>query len=179
MTNLFFKSIGLLRHLHSFPTRRSSDLTGENANMSVDVLKSIVKEHDSEIRKLWDLSNKRNRSDIAANAKDIKAIKSSVHKAITSVDAQAKKVTAFDGRVKKAEQSLEGIGERLSKAEVSVRSLAEVELRIAQQSETLQTLQSEVAKLKKSGLGKDAADIHLKLEDINIRLDRMQNAIGQ
>src|SRR5690554_7237185 len=67
MTNLFFKSIGLLRHLHSFPTRRSSDLTGENANMSVDALKSIVKEHDSEIRKLWDLSNKRNRSDIAAN----------------------------------------------------------------------------------------------------------------
>lgn len=154
-------------------------VTGENANMSVDALKSIVKEHDSEIRKLWDLSNKRNRSDIAANAKDIKAIKSSVHKAITSVDAQAKKVTAFDGRVKKAEQSLEGIGERLSKAEVSVRSLAEVELRIAQQSETLQTLQSEVAKLKKSGLGEDAADIHLKLEDINIRLDRMQNAIGQ
>src|SRR5690554_6371411 len=147
--------------------------------MSVYALKSIVKEHDSEIRRRWDLSNTRNRSGLAPSAKELKAIKSSVHKAITSVDAQAKKVTAFDGRVKIADQSLEGIGERLSNAEVSFRSVAEVELRIAQQSESLQTLQSVVAKLKKSGLGKDAADIHLKLEDINIRLDRMQNAIGQ
>lgn len=154
-------------------------VTGENANMSVDALKSIVKEHDSEIRKLWDLSNKRNRSGIAANAKDIQVLKNSVHKATSTVDAQAKKVGAFDGRVKKAEQSLDSVNERLSKAEASVRSLAEVELRIAQQSETIQTLQSEIAKLKKAGLGKDAADIHLELEDINIRLDRMQNAIGQ
>lgn len=41
--------------------------TGEQANLSVDAMKILLKEQDHEIRKLWDLSNKRNKVDIASN----------------------------------------------------------------------------------------------------------------
>lgn len=154
-------------------------VTGENANMSVDALKSVVQEHDSEIRKLWDLSNKRNRSEIAANGKEITTLKTEAGKIKASINAQTKQITAFETQMTKADESLVKQGERLAKVEFSTKSLAEIELRMSQQSESIQALQSSITQLKKSGLGQDAADIQLKLEDINIRLDRMQNALGQ
>lgn len=147
-------------------------VTGENANMSVDALRSTVKEHGSEIRKLWDLSNKRNRSEISANSKEITSIKSEISKAKASVAAQQKKSSELEQQWVKA-------NERLAKVEFSTKSLAEIEMRISQQSESIQALQTNVAELKKSGLGQSAADVQLKFEDINIRLDRMQNALGQ
>src|SRR5690554_5384173 len=154
-------------------------VTGENANMSVDALKSVVQKHDSEIRKLWDLSNKRNRSEIAANGKEITTLKTEAGKTKASISAQQKQITAFEAQMTKADESLVKQGERLAKVEFSTKSLAEIELRMSQQSESIQALQSSITQLKKSGLGQDAADIQLKLEDINIRLDRMQNALGQ
>lgn len=42
--------------------------TGEQANLSVDAMKIILKELEHEVRKLWDVSNKRNKNDIANNA---------------------------------------------------------------------------------------------------------------
>ncbi|MDO6806614.1 hypothetical protein Q4595_29415, partial [Wenyingzhuangia sp. 1_MG-2023] len=47
--------------------------TGENASLSLDALKVLLKEHDSEIRKLWDVANKRNKGLIASNEKAIAA----------------------------------------------------------------------------------------------------------
>lgn len=41
--------------------------TDEQANLSVDAVKILLKEQDHEIRKLWDLANKRNKVDIAKN----------------------------------------------------------------------------------------------------------------
>ncbi len=154
-------------------------VTGENANMSVDALKSVVKGHDEEIRKLWDLSNKRNRSEITANAKEIAALQLEAGKIKASASAQQKQVSALDEKLVKADGSLTKINERLAKVEFSTKSLAEIEMRMSQQSESIQALQASVTQLKKSGLGQDSAAIQLKLEDINIRLDRMQNALGQ
>lgn len=147
-------------------------VTGENANMSVDAIKSIVKDHDSEINKLWNLSNKRNRPDITANTnqigvlgKEVNALKAETGKVKTSVGTQQAQVTAT--------------ADRLTKVEAETKSLAEIEMRISQQNESIQSLQTAVAQLKKSGLGQSAAEIRLKLEDIDIRLDRLQNAVGQ
>jgi len=39
--------------------------TDEQANLSVDAIKILLKDQDHEIRKLWDLANKRNKKDIA------------------------------------------------------------------------------------------------------------------
>lgn len=41
--------------------------TDEQANLSVDAVKILLKEQDHEIRKLWDLANKRNKVDIKKN----------------------------------------------------------------------------------------------------------------
>lgn len=147
-------------------------VTGENANMSVDALKNIVKEHDSEIRKLWDVSYKTNKSDIANNAKKI-AAKS---KEIATLTANTK---ATKGSINSMATEQKQLEQRLAKIETRTKALAEIELRLSQQGESNQVLQNEITKLKKSGVGLDAAEIRLKLEDINIRLDRMQNALGQ
>lgn len=40
--------------------------TDEQANLSVDAIKILLKEQDHEIRKLWDLANKRNKNDISS-----------------------------------------------------------------------------------------------------------------
>jgi chromosome segregation ATPase len=42
--------------------------TDEQANLSVDAVKILLREQDHEIRKLWDLANKRNKVDISKNA---------------------------------------------------------------------------------------------------------------
>lgn len=150
--------------------------TGENANLSVDALKVIIKDHDAEIRKLWDLANKRNRGDIVTNAKNIEAVKASVaanaSAANKEIEKQQKQLAANDA----ADAELK---KRIAKAETRLTSVADAEIRLAQQSEAIQALNNEIARLKKSGLGADATDIRLQLEDINIRLDRMQAALGQ
>lgn len=154
-------------------------VTGENANLSVDALKAIVKEHDSEIRKLWDVANKRNRADISSNSKAIDGLKSGLAKTDkdirTELDKQQKQIAATDSA---SQNRAAELTKRLGKVETQLPGIAAAELRLAQQAETIQALESEIARMKKSGIGTDAADIRLQLEDINIRLDRMQAAIG-
>ncbi len=41
--------------------------TGEQSNLSVDAIKILVKDQDHEIRKLWDVANKRNKNGITKN----------------------------------------------------------------------------------------------------------------
>ena len=41
--------------------------TGEQSNLSVDAIKILLKDQDHEIRKLWDVANKRNKNAIAKN----------------------------------------------------------------------------------------------------------------
>ena len=96
--------------------------TDEQANLSVDAIKILLKEQDHEIRKLWDLANKRNKNDIAEikekvddqgkivaqyqakigqveksqnkNAADIKAVQASTETSLNSLQADTKKSIA-------------------------------------------------------------------------------------
>ena len=52
---------------------------------------------------------------------------------------------------------------------------AENQLRIAQITENLQMLDAKVSKVRDGG---DMGDMKLEIEDIQIRLDRIQNALG-
>jgi len=154
--------------------------TGENANLSVDALKILVKENNSEIRKLWDVSNKRNKSSINANAKSIKSLKSSVaavkkaqttaEKAQSSALAAAKKDIA-----QSVDNKLAGLTSRVKTVEATAADVATAQLGISQNSEALQALEAKVAKIKTGG---DVGDMKLEIEDIQIRLDRIQNALG-
>lgn len=62
-------------------------VTDENANLSVNALKVLLKENSKEIRKLWDLSNKGNKPSIARNKKEITALNTSLEKIEKSVNA--------------------------------------------------------------------------------------------
>ncbi len=152
-------------------------VTGENANLSVDALKAIVKDNAGEIRKLWDVSNKRNKANIASNGKAITTVKgqlSSLQKELKSgLAAQQKSVAAAEKKLSEKDQLLAG---RLARVEKDAASIpAENQIRISQNTENLQLLEASVQKLRNGG---DVGDMKLEIEDIQIRLDRIQNALG-
>src|SRR5690606_18692096 len=154
-------------------------VTGENANLSVDALKTIVKEHDSEIRKLWDLANKRNRADIGMNSKAIAGVKTELSKTDKELRAgleqQKKQLTSNDSAAQSREAELK---KRLQTAEAQRGRWSGTAVRLVQEGATMQARGNGIARVRRGGIGADAADIRLPLEGVNIRLDRMQSAIG-
>ena len=154
--------------------------TGENANLSVDALKVLVKDNNKEIRKLWDVANKRNKANISSNSKAIKSIKSSVasvsKKQAAAEKAQASAITAVKSDVSKTiNNKVSPLSSRLKKVEAASEDIATAQLGISQNTETIQALEAKLAKIK---LGGDMGDIKMEIEDIQIRLDRIQNAMG-
>ncbi|UXD88562.1 hypothetical protein [Thalassolituus hydrocarboniclasticus] len=159
-------------------------VTGENANLSLDALKVIIKEHDTEIRKLWDVANKRNKADIASNEKAITSLKGSLagldKELKASNDKQQKALAASDAALqKKLDAGIADLKKKIAKVEAQVLSMpAETELRVAQNTESIQSLEAAMTKMRQSGAGGNLADMKLEIEDIQIRLDRIQNALG-
>lgn len=154
--------------------------TGENANLSVDALKILVKENNKEIRKLWDVANKRNKANIASNDKAIKSVKSSLaavsKKQVAADKANKSAIAAAKTELTQALSSkTSALSSRIKKVEAAGEDLATAQLSISQNSETIQALDAKVAKLK---LGGDLGDMRMEIEDIQIRLDRIQNALG-
>ncbi|MAD45051.1 MAG: hypothetical protein CMI02_00580 [Oceanospirillaceae bacterium] len=152
-------------------------VTGENANLSVDALKALVKENASEIRKLWDVSNKRNKANIASNSKNITALKGGIAALKKDLAGlESKQASALSGLEKKLTSKDAALTSRIAKVEKEALDVpAENQLRIAQITENLQMLDAKVSKVRDGG---DMGDMKLEIEDIQIRLDRIQNALG-
>ena len=154
--------------------------TGENANLSVDALKILVKENNSEIRKLWDVSNKRNKANINANIKAIKSLKSSVASVKKAQGAAEKSQTAALASAKRdmsatVDKKVAALSGRVKQVESAASDIATAQLGVSQNSDALQALEAKVASIKTGG---DLGDMKLEIEDIQIRLDRIQNALG-
>jgi len=119
-------------------------VTDESATVSLQALKVMLKEHDSEIRKLWAIANKRNKQNIAANGKVLTQQK----KLIAS---QATTLKALESQLSQQQLNTSTLSERLGKAEADAQSLPpEAELRLAQLNESIQTAQQQIAALKKA-----------------------------
>lgn len=156
-------------------------VSGENANLSVDALKIILREQEQEIRKLWDIASKRNRSDIDKNTAAISEVGQSVSGAAGSrseLSNLSSKILALSGRVATVESAVSNMP-------------ADVELAVAQNKEAIDMLDGSVTTLRQkvekvgsqpaSGGGASYAELtnmKLEIEDIQIRLDRIQNAVG-
>jgi len=154
--------------------------TGENANLSVDALKILVKDNNQEIRKLWDVANKRNKANIASNTKAVKAVKASVASVDKKQTAAAKEqkqalAAAKADITKSLNGKVSGLSSRLKTVEVASEDIATAQLGVSQNSESIQALEAKIAKIK---MGGDVGDMKLEIEDIQIRLDRIQNALG-
>lgn len=163
--------------------------TGETANLSVDALKVMLKDHDLEIRKLWDLANKRNRGNIANNEKAISDLRTSLTQLTrtqsSSVAQQQKNVADLEQKLSASlAADVNALTQRVTRAEAAAMNVpASVELRIAQNSEAIRSIESKAALLESqigqgSGGSADLVNIKLEIEDIQIRLDRMQNALS-
>lgn len=100
--------------------------TDEQANLSVDAMKILLKEQDHEIRKLWDVANKRNKGKINKNSQRL--------------DQQSKLVTQHDGKLA-----------QLSKADSKNQKALKAE--INKQKKQLADVQTEL-ELKNSALKK-------------------------
>jgi hypothetical protein len=156
-------------------------VSGENANLSVDALKIILREQEQEIRKLWDIASKRNRSDIDKNTAAISEVGQSVSGAAGSrseLSNLSSKISALSGRVATVESAVSNMP-------------ADVELAVAQNKEAIDMLDGSVTTLRQkvekvgsqpaSSGGASYAELtnmKLEIEDIQIRLDRIQNAVG-
>ena len=156
----------------------------ENSNLSVDALRILLKDNGKEIRKLWDVSNKTNKPNIAKNGKKISSIKSSVAKvdkkvgtANSNISGNKKSIAALKSSLTKSQKSLEV---KMAEMKASVGALpAETEKRIGNNEQSIRSIDATRKKLNSSMAEVESQfnEMKLEIEDIQIRLDRMQNAM--
>ena len=91
--------------------------TDEQANLSVDAMKILLRDQDHEIRKLWDVANKRNKNKISKNTQRL--------------DDQSKLVTKHDGKLA-----------QLSKADAKAKKELSSKLKV--QSKDIESLKSDL-----------------------------------
>jgi len=156
----------------------------ENANLSVDALKILLKDNAGEIRKLWDLSNKSNKPKIAKNTKSITSLNKKVAgaekkagTATSGVAANKQSIASLKSDLASKEKALE---KKIAAAKAAAGLPAEVEQRIANNEDAILSLKAANEAANESiGPGDPRFEQTMKdaIEDINIRLDRMQNAM--
>lgn len=156
-------------------------VSGENANLSVDALKIILREQEQEIRKLWDIASKRNRGDIDKNLASISQLTNSM----SGASGSRSELSELNNRVA-------SMANRIVTVEGAIKTMpANVELAVAQNKEAVDMLDGSVASLRKkveklsaqpAATGgasyAELTNMKLEIEDIQIRLDRIQNAVG-
>lgn len=162
-------------------------MSGENANLSVDALKVVLREQDQEIRKLWDIASKRNRSDIDANTEKLGQLNGALSNASGASSGDLVALRQSQAAAAKTQAALQ---RDLDALEAAVAGMpGQLELAIAQNKETIDLLDASVASLRESveGMGNgsggsasygELANMKLEIEDIQIRLDRIQNAMA-
>lgn len=178
--------------------------TDENANLSVDALRIMLKDNSQEIRKLWDLSNKANKPNIAQNKKSIAGLKASNIKVDKTVTGIEKKLTGVDGKVVTINTEIKGlkkdvkgsnssitelkanialhqktIDELLAKNSSVANTPVGAEQRITNNEQAIRSIDATRKKLNSSMAEVESQfnEMKLEIEDIQIRLDRMQNAM--
>ncbi|MFL0807961.1 MAG: hypothetical protein K6L60_11810 [Oceanobacter sp.] len=143
-------------------------VTDESATVSLQALKVMLKEHDSEIRKLWAIANKRNKQNIAANGKVLTQQK----KLIAS---QATALKALESQLSQQQLNTSTLSERLGKAEADAQSLPpEAELRLAQLNESIQIAQQQIAALKKAD--KQFSSLKTSIQQLDHRIGLLHPA---
>jgi chromosome segregation ATPase len=163
----------------------------ENSNLSVGALKILLKDNAKEIRKLWDITNKTNKPNIIKNSKSISGVKASVVKVDKKATGIDKKVASANGNISGNKKSISALKASLTNSQKSLEAkLAEVkasvsglpaatEKRIGDNEQSIRSIDATRKKLNSSMAEVESQfnEMKLEIEDIQIRLDRMQNAM--
>lgn len=143
-------------------------VTGENASLSLDALKVMLKEQDGKIRTLLD-STGRHKDMIASNDKDIVFLSS-------KIKAQAKVDEEQGVRMDQADLAISGQNERLQTLESAVQRIpAETEIRMAQNSELIQNNQQGVRALKDADAvtAKELSTLRTLIKQLDTRITQL------
>jgi chromosome segregation ATPase len=177
----------------------------ENSSLSVGALKVLLKDNAKEIRKLWDLTNKTNKPNIEKNSKAISGVKTSVIKVDNKATGIDKKVVSANNNISGNKNSIsanennisgnknsiavlntslassqKSLEAKLTDLKSSMTSLPEAtEMRIGNNEQSIRSIDATRKKLNSSMAEVESQfnEMKLEIEDIQIRLDRMQNAI--
>ena len=104
-----------------------------SSEVTVETLSDDLKEVNREIRKLWDLSNKRNKKRIATLEDQLKAIDSS----ITEIFTQSQEIRMIS---KEFSKSISDIKTRVAKIDTSSLSSSDYEIRIKELEEAIDSM---------------------------------------
>ena len=107
----------------------------QSSEVTVETLSDDLKEVNREIRKLWDLSNKRNKKRIATLEDQLKAIDSS----ITEIFTQSQEIRLIS---KEFSKSISDIKTRVAKIDTSSLSSSDYEIRIKELEEAIDSMDS-------------------------------------
>jgi predicted nucleic acid-binding Zn-ribbon protein len=176
----------------------------ENSTLSDVALKVLLKDNAQEIRKLWDLSNKTNKPNIEKNSKSISGVKISVVKVDKKATGINNKATEIDKKVVVANSNISGNKNNISGNKNSIAALttslansqksleakiaglkssttdsAAAEVRIGNNEQSIRSIDATRKKLNSSMAEVESQfnEMKLEIEDIQIRLNRMQNSM--
>ena len=165
--------------------------TGETLNRSGDKVRDELNAVNYEIRKLWDLSNKKNRSNIEAQSKRLDGLSKSVDAAEKSLNGSVAKVNANTGGLKKAVSELSVIKKELRAVNADV--VAGSAINREQLDDIQKTVDALVARVTKAVSGNQqlTKDVGSQLKDysekikavdahrqqINRRLLQLENSV--
>jgi hypothetical protein len=175
----------------------------ENSTLSDGALKVLLKDNAKEIVKLWNLTNKTNKPNIAKNSKAISGVKTSVIKVDSKATGIDKKVVAANSNISgntnsisanennisgnknsiatlkislaNSQKSLEA---KLADLKSSMKGVPEAtEVRIGNNEQSIRSIDATRKKLNSSMAEVESQfnEMKLEIEDIQIRLDRLQN----
>ena len=138
--------------------------TGKTLNQSDSSIRSELKEVNSEIRKLWDVSNKRNRQWILINKDNVVKATKKADDAASEADKANKAIAGLSKELKDTSQSLKA----MSSEQVAAQSEVTADLQ-AMRSQ-LEALQSQLAQQKKQN-----AELEQRIRDQSDAVKSMDN----
>src|SRR5690606_5678030 len=160
--------------------------TDETLNQSSDKVRDMLAFHESEIRKLWDVSNKRNKDWIQTNQAAIRKLEKQRAETVksdaalqTEIDALKKQNQQIAMQRNQMQVQLDLASESVRQAEASVAGQKKIVDQVSQMLPALKTLAA--AQGKGEGMDARLADIEAAIaafdvyrRQVNTRLDRIE-----
>lgn len=154
--------------------------TDEQANLSVDAMKILLKEQDHEIRKLWDLSNKRNKVNISKN-------KTKINEQGKLVNKQAKEIKSISKEVGQLEDSVnKKVADKLDAANKEIKQVKSDTLLLeAKLDKSLSAFPKDVSKTldehSKGIKAMDATRLQLmrRIQDLEKQIDALKAPVAK
>lgn len=160
--------------------------TDESLNQSSDQVRETLSLHDSEIRKLWDVSNKRNKDWIQANQAAISKLEKQRAETAKSITALQTEIAALKKQNQQIalqrnqmQVQLDLASESVRQAEASVASQKKIVDQVSQILPALKTMAA--AQAKGEGLDTRLSEIEAAIaafdvyrRQVNTRLDRIE-----